>query len=160
MAGAYDYLQLSGANCKHCYKCIRHCPVKSISFSSMNAQVEVIPEECVICGNCFVICPQKTKSIREDIPRVKEMLARGERLFASLAPSFAANFPGVSTDAMREALMKLGFCGAGETAVGATVVKREYEKILAEGKRSVVISSCCHSVNLMIRKYHPEALAS
>jgi PAS domain-containing protein len=59
---------------------------------------------------------------------------------------------------MRTALGRLGFSGASETALGATVVKREYEHIMASDDRDVVISSCCHSINLLIRKYFPEAL--
>ena len=60
--------------------------------------------------------------------------------------------------AMREAIRALGFADAEETAVGATIVKREYERILREEKPNVLISSCCHSVNLLIQKYFPAAL--
>ena len=28
-----SFLTLKKSNCKNCYKCIRHCPVKSILFS-------------------------------------------------------------------------------------------------------------------------------
>ena len=31
-------LMLKKSNCKNCYKCIRHCPVKSIRFSGNQAQ--------------------------------------------------------------------------------------------------------------------------
>ena len=158
MTGASDYLQFSGANCRHCYKCIRHCPVKSISFSTGEARVEILTDECVICGRCFVICPQKTKSIRDDVPKARDMIRRGETVIASVAPSFSANFEGVSIDSMRTALRELGFSDASETAIGATVVKREYEHIMTSNDRSVVISSCCHSVNLLIGKFFPEAL--
>lgn len=53
---------------------------------------------------------------------------------------------------------KLGFYEAEETAIGATIVKTEYEKYLAEKTRDIVISSCCHSVNLLIQKYFPKEL--
>jgi PAS domain-containing protein len=59
---------------------------------------------------------------------------------------------------MKRALIELGFRDAAETAIGATIVKKEYEKIVADDGRSVVISSCCHSVNLIVQKYFPEAL--
>ena len=49
--------------------------------------------------------------------------------------------------------MKLGLAGAEETAVGATIVKREYDRALREDKPDILISSCCHSVNLLIQKY-------
>ena len=41
---------------------------------------------------------------------------------------------------------------AEETAVGATIVKREYEKLLAAEDKDIIITSCCHSVNLLIQK--------
>lgn len=59
---------------------------------------------------------------------------------------------------MRSALKKLGFKDAGETAVGATIVKREYEKLIENRKQSVIISSCCHSVNTLIQKHYPDVL--
>jgi len=32
-------LTLKKSNCKNCYKCIRHCPVKSIRFSGNQAHI-------------------------------------------------------------------------------------------------------------------------
>ena len=86
------------------------------------------------------------------------LLQSGAPVVASLAPSFAANYDGVGIAQMREALQKLGFADAEETALGATMVKREYERILREEHRDVVISSCCHSINLLIQKYFPTEL--
>ncbi len=59
---------------------------------------------------------------------------------------------------MREALKKLGFYDVEETAIGATIVKREYERMLREEERDIIITSCCHSVNLLIQKYFPAEL--
>ncbi len=151
-----EYLKFKKANCKHCYKCIRHCPVKSISFG--DNQANIVQDECILCGQCFVTCPQNTKSIRDDLPRVKELLASGAPVYASVAPSFLANYPGVSFADMEASLKKLGFAGAGETAEGATVVKRKYDEMVEAGESSVIISSCCSSVNMLIQKYFPEAL--
>ncbi|MGN0690044.1 MAG: [Fe-Fe] hydrogenase large subunit C-terminal domain-containing protein, partial [Oscillospiraceae bacterium] len=61
-------------------------------------------------------------------------------------------------NSMREALRKLGFYEVEETAYGATMVKTEYERILREEQRDILISSCCHSVNLLIQKYFPAEL--
>ena len=60
---------------------------------------------------------------------------------------------------MRAALKKLGFFDAEETAVGATIVKKEYEKMIDEEDRDIIITSCCHSVNLLIQKYFPAELS-
>ena len=56
-------LTLKKSNCKNCYKCIRHCPVKSIRFSGN--QAHIIGNECILCGQCFVVCPQNAKEIVE-----------------------------------------------------------------------------------------------
>ncbi len=149
-------LTLKKSNCKNCYKCIRHCPVKSIRFSGN--QAHIIPEECILCGQCFVVCPQNAKEIVSDLEKVRVMIQSGAPVYASLAPSFIANYDGTGIEAMRDALKKLGFADVEETAVGATIVKSEYERMLADGTHDIVISSCCHSVNLMIQKYFPAEL--
>lgn len=150
------FLQLKKSNCKNCYKFIRNCPVKSIKFA--DGQANIIPDECILCGRCFVNCPQDAKQIRDDVPRVKEMIASGKKVIASVAPSFIAEFPLMDFAAMKSALLKLGFADAQETAIGATIVKTEYEKMIASGKHDVIISSCCHSVNALIQKYYPSVL--
>ncbi len=149
-------LTLKKSNCKNCYKCIRHCPVKSIRFSGN--QAHIIGNECILCGQCFVVCPQNAKEIVDETEKVKVLIQCKEPVIASLAPSFVANYNNVGIDAMREALRKLGFFDVEETAVGATIVKNEYERILKEENRDILISSCCHSVNLLIQKYFPSEL--
>lgn len=149
-------LTLKKSNCKNCYKCIRHCPVKSIRFSGN--QAHIIDNECILCGQCFVVCPQNAKEIVDETEKVKVLLQSGNPVVVSLAPSFIANYEGVGINAMAKALKKLGFYDVEETAIGATIVKTEYDRMLNEEKRDVVISSCCHSVNLLIQKYFPQAL--
>ena len=149
-------LTLKKSNCKNCYKCIRHCPVKAIRFSGN--QAHIIGNECILCGQCFVVCPQDAKEIVNEVEKAKVLLQSGAPVVVSIAPSFIANYDGVGIDAMRVALKKLGFYDAEETAIGATIVKNEYERMLEEEDRDIVISSCCHSVNLLIQKYFPVAL--
>ena len=148
------WLTLKKSNCKNCYKCIRHCPVKSIRFSGN--QAHIIDDECILCGRCFVGCPQNAKQIFSEVEKVKVLLQSGDPVIVSLAPSFIANYEGSGINAMRTALKKLGFADVEETAIGATIVKKEYERILREEDRDIVISSCCHSVNLLIQKYFPK----
>ena len=151
-----DCLTLKKSNCKNCYKCIRHCPVKSIRFSGNQAYI--IGNECIMCGHCFVVCPQNAKQIVDETEKVKVLLQTGAPVVVSLAPSFIANYEGVGIESMREALQKLGFTDVEETAVGATIVKNEYERMLAENTHDVVISSCCHSINLLVQKHFPQLL--
>ena len=149
-------LTLKKSNCKNCYKCIRHCPVKAIRFSGN--QAHIISNECILCGQCFVVCPQNAKEIVNETEKAKVLIQSGDKVIVSLAPSFIANYEGVGIESMREALKKLGFYDVEETAIGATIVKNEYERMLKEENKDILISSCCHSVNLLIQKYFPDQL--
>ena len=149
-------LTLKKSNCKNCYKCIRNCPVKAIRFSG--DQAHIIADECILCGRCFVVCPQNAKEIVSEVEKVKVMIQSGEPVIASMAPSFIANYDGVGIDAMREGLQKLGFADVEETAIGATMVKTDYERLVHEKQKTVIISSACASVNLLIQKHYPEMI--
>ncbi len=149
-------LTLKKSNCKNCYKCIRHCPVKAIRFSGN--QAHIIGNECILCGHCFVVCPQNAKEIVDGTEKARVLLQSGDPVVVSLAPSFIANYEGVGIESMRKALKKLGFYDVEETAIGATIVKTEYERMLREEERDIIITSCCHSVNLLIQKHFPSAL--
>lgn len=149
-------LTLKKSNCKNCYKCIRHCPVKAIRFSGN--QAHIIDNECILCGQCFVVCSQNAKEIVDETEKVKVLLQSGDPVIVSLAPSFIANYQGIGINGMRKALKKLGFHDVEETAIGATFVKTEYERMLREDERDIIISSSCHSINLLIQKHYPAAL--
>ena len=142
-------------NCRSCYKCIRNCPTKSISFS--DNQASIINDECILCGHCFLVCPQNIKVIRDDLIRVKELIGSNKKVIASVAPSFVVEY-GVSFVKLKEALIKLGFYDAEETAIGATIVKKAYDEMLNKNDRDIVISSCCHSVNLLMQKHYQDLL--
>ena len=151
-----ECLTLKKSNCKNCYKCIRRCPVKSIRFSGNQAYI--IGNECILCGQCFVVCPQNAKQIVDEKEKVNVLLQTGDPVVVSLAPSFVANYEGVGIESMREALKKLGFYDVEETAIGATIVKNEYDRMINSESSDVIISSCCHSVNLLVQKYFPKLL--
>lgn len=151
-----DCIQTKKSNCKNCHKCIRACPVKAIRFQ--DNQAYILKAECIMCGRCYTACPQNAKVIRDDLQAVKDLIKSGAPVYASVAPSFIADFKGVNITELEIALKKLGFAGASETAEGATIVKDEYERILRQNEQEVVISSCCHSINTLIQKYYPDAL--
>ena len=69
-------LTLKKSNCKNCYKCIRHCPVKSIRFSGN--QAHIIGNECILCGHCFVVCPQNAKEIVDETEKAKVLIQSGD----------------------------------------------------------------------------------
>ena len=55
-------------DCQDCYKCIKACPVKAIKIESGSASI--IPELCIYCGSCTLICPANAKKVRNDIDNV------------------------------------------------------------------------------------------
>lgn len=141
-------------DCRSCYKCIRACPNKAIAFS--DGRASIVAEDCIYCGRCFLACPQGCKKIRDDASLALSLIRQGD-CYASIAPSFISSFPEIGLQGMREGLAKLGFSGVEETAVGAKLVKDEYERLL-ESSPDVLISSCCPSLNLLIQKRFPELL--
>ncbi len=149
-------LTLKKSNCKSCFRCVRKCPVKAIRFSGN--QAHIIGNECILCGNCVVQCPQNAKEIADGIEKVRVLLQSGDPVIVSLAPSFIANYDGIGIESMRRALKQLGFADVEETAIGATIVKKEYERLINEEGRDIIITSCCHSINLLIQKRFPECL--
>ncbi|MDR3404464.1 MAG: [Fe-Fe] hydrogenase large subunit C-terminal domain-containing protein, partial [Chthoniobacter sp.] len=76
----------------------------------------------------------------------------------SLAPSFAAQYPGIRPGQLVHALKKLGFFAVSETALGAQQVSASILALMRQEPNKIWISSTCPSVVDFIRKYHPESL--
>ena len=85
-----EYLEFRNAKCKDCYKCLRECPVKAIEVK--DHQARIIESRCILCGHCTLICPQNAKIVHSEMPDVKKLLESGEKIFASVAPSFISSF--------------------------------------------------------------------
>ena len=149
-----EWIKLKSQSCKDCYKCIRHCRVKAIRFSGNLAyNVENL---CVLCGHCYIHCPQNAKVIVSDVEKVK-LLLESEKVIAVVSPTYLAYF-NTTYKAFKAACVKIGFVAIEEETLGYEVVMKEYEKILKNGDKDFYISSQCHSVNLMIQKYHNKLL--
>jgi len=139
--------------CQDCYKCVRECPVKAIRVADGSAMV--IPEACILCGHCTQICPVNAKKIRDDLAEAKTLLSGDAPVYASLAPSFRTEFAGLPTGKLINALIALGFTGVSETALGAQEVSASCAKLLSDGTKPLLISTCCPSVIHLIEQYHP-----
>jgi iron only hydrogenase large subunit-like protein len=148
-------IQFKEANCKNCYKCIRSCPVNAIAFK--NDQAEILQDECILCGRCLAACPQNAKSVKSDIEKVKNFISRKEKVYVSLAPSFASAFD-LNEKWLYCALKKLGFTHIEGTANGAFHVSRYYERLLQKKEMKNIITSCCSSIILLIEKYYPQLI--
>ncbi len=144
------------ARCRDCYRCVRICPVKAIRISEGQAQVD--PARCLACGTCVRECPQKAKQVRNDLPRVQELIGAG-CVVASVAPSYVAAFPDYGGGLFPAVLKQLGFDFVTETAVGAEMVARETAKVVAEEPQSHIASACPVLVDLIV-KYHPDLIGN
>lgn len=147
------YILSDKANCKYCYKCLRNCPVKAISFKDNDSFV--IEEECILCGTCVNICPQHAKQYRKD---KEEFLNLFKSPFVlSIAPSFYAYFS--EPFKLLSLLKRNGCVYISETAIGAEYVTNEYLKILSSATGPMITTACPVVVDL-VEKYFPEHLDS
>ena len=121
-------IYLKKSDCKNCYKCVRHCPVQAIRFSGNLAHV--IADECMLCGQCYVVCPQDAQKILSDVERVEMLLDGDAPVYLSVDPSFIAYYAGTGIGKFQETAKALGFVAAEEAAKFGVVVKREYEAVI------------------------------
>ena len=149
-----EVIRLKNVECHDCYKCIRNCPVKAIRYS--DGRAEIMQAECILCGECVVTCPQRGDFVSSQTGDIRKAIESGRRVVASVAPSFISDMPVGSIQGMKETLQKLGFCDAQETALGAEIVSREYERIMQEDEMSLLISSNCTSVVMLVQRYYPD----
>ena len=149
-----DSIYTKKRECQDCHKCIRECPVKAIRVQ--DGYTRVVPELCIMCGNCVLACPCSAKCVRDDLPSAKELLASGRKVVVSLAPSFVAQFPGIRPGQLIHALKELGFHAVSETALGAQQVSASVFNLMRTEPKQIWISSACPVVVDFVSKYHAE----
>jgi len=144
--------------CQDCYKCVRNCPANAIKVEFGHAMI--VSELCVMCGRCVINCPAHAKRIRDDLPRVKQLIEQKKKVFVSLAPSFVSEFSEFTPTQLSAALKKLGFYGVSETAIGADLVSAQIAEDLKAAtsgkiKQKLFLSSACPSVVEYIKRLYP-----
>ena len=140
-------------NCRDCYRCVRHCPVKAIQIK--DAHAEIIYDRCTFCGTCVNECPNSVKVIRNDTDRVRMAFLSNRKVIVSLAPSYVSEFIGYEENFIR-ALYRLGFHAVSETAIGAALVSQALDMYMEDHGDAPFISTACPSVVELVRKYFPE----
>ncbi|MFN6991251.1 MAG: [Fe-Fe] hydrogenase large subunit C-terminal domain-containing protein [Fervidobacterium sp.] len=137
------YILSNEANCKYCYKCLRNCPVKAISFHDNYSYV--IEEECILCGTCVKTCPQHSKNYKSELEHLKNII--GKPFVVSLAPSFFGNME--NPFKILGFLRTMGAIFISETAVGAEFVTNEYIGFFSNTEGPVITTSCPVIVKLV-----------
>lgn len=139
--------------CKDCYRCLKECPVKAIRFEGGSSRI--VWERCILCGHCIPACPQGVKREGSSLAEVRELLGSGQRVVASVDPSFVAYFGDHDYRKIVDLCYKLGFAHVEETAFGAyytaMAVRRELET-----SDTFRIGSTCPAAVYLIQKYFPE----
>ncbi|GAB6138959.1 [Fe-Fe] hydrogenase large subunit C-terminal domain-containing protein [Halanaerobaculum tunisiense] len=146
-------IQLSESDCKDCHRCIRNCSLKAIA--NQGGQAEIVTDRCIYCGQCIEVCPQNAKEVTNQLTQLEVGLT-DKKLVASIAPSFVAAFdcqPGQVVAALQE----LGFFAVEETAIGANVVAKYYNDLVANRDKPL-ISGCCPAVVNLIEKHYPKLI--
>lgn len=141
------------ARCRDCYRCVRVCPVKAIRMRE--GQAFEVAESCLACGTCIRECPQGAKSFRQDLDRVKALMAEPGMVAISVAPSFAALFNDWERRRLPSALRRLGFGFVAETAVGAYHVARATAEYAAARPGQAHVVSACPAVVRYVEGYRP-----
>ena len=145
------------ARCQDCYKCLRNCPVKAIRVEHESATV--MADRCIYCGMCVASCPVGAKKVRDDMGRLRLLFRSKARVWASLAPSWVAEFKGLGVGRMVAALRALGFTGVSETALGAQEVSAACAAMLSVGEPRLHLSTACPAVVELIQRYRPQHAA-
>ncbi len=140
--------------CQDCYKCVRHCPVKTIKVEAGCATV--ISEGCIVCGHCVQVCPSGAKHVRDDLSRAQKLLELKGRVLLSLAPSFISEFPQWTPGQLIAAIKRLGFWGVSETALGAQEVSAAAGQLVRANPSGIFVSSACPTVVSYLQKHRPD----
>ncbi len=146
-------IRTNEAQCRDCYRCLRHCPVKAIRMTGNQAAIE--PKLCLACGHCIGECPQKAKAYRHDLHLLIDWIKKGEQVAVSLAPSFIASFEPGEHLRLIAALRRLGVQYVAETAVGVELLAEENSRLLGLSQERPVITSACAAVVNLIEIYYP-----
>ncbi len=151
-------IQTIRQNCRRCYSCVRACPAKAIRI--VDGQASVVPERCIGCGSCTLVCSQNAKAYASSVENVQRMLATGAPVAALIAPSFPADPLGYDPGRLVGALAEVGFRYVVEVAYGADLVSAQYAKLLSKHETGVRIATACPSVVEYVRKYNPDMVDS
>ena len=103
-------------NCRDCYRCLRTCAVKAISFRT--GQAKILTDQCVLCGKCVKECPQYTKTVIDQLPKLKTFLEK-EKVVLSLPPTFVNHFSQWTQKELWARLTHIGFYAIEEMSVNA-----------------------------------------
>lgn len=143
--------------CTGCNKCVRSCPVLTANIATQEGYVTVDPDKCIVCGECFDVCPHEARDYYDDTDRFFEDLASGKKISVILAPAFLANYP-KEYQRVLGYLKSKGVSHICSVSFGADITTWGYLKYITEHKFFGGISQPCPAVVTYVEKYIPELI--
>jgi len=140
-------------HCAFCLRCVRQCPARAIRMLTGNA--EIIESRCVKCGACVSECGNRGFVVRDDLPRVSELLFSEVKVVALLATEYVAALHPRLPSEVEWLLYSAGFFGVETTALGEEMVAEEYERHHTRLTGAFLLRATCPVVVDWVRKYHP-----
>jgi diguanylate cyclase (GGDEF)-like protein len=140
-------------SCTGCWGCVRHCPSRAIAIA--DGHPTIIAERCVECGICATSCGGGGYFIRDDLPRVRELLAGDRPVVAILASEYAAALYPMSAVEIERRLLTAGFSAVETTVLGEELVAAAYEQVPARAHSPAprLRSTCPVAVGWVTRFY-------
>lgn len=149
-------IDFKAAMCKHCYKCVRDCEVKSIMIRDGHAYI--MPNRCILCGQCLISCPQSAKKMSSELDKVKQFLMEDKPVILSISSAYIGLFNYGTRGQVKSAFTKLGFTDVRDTAEAAAMATGEYVKLLEKGEMKNIITTACPSIVNLIEIHYPELI--
>jgi diguanylate cyclase (GGDEF)-like protein len=145
--------------CMQCTSCTRHCPAHAIRTT--DGLREIIAERCVSCGACVVECHNAGFAVRDDLPRVRELLASGRRVVVVLASEFVVGLKPLTPTQVEQRLEALGFAAVETTVLGEELVAAAYERVHGDSEQtSPHLRSTCPVAVSWVERFYPQLTAA
>lgn len=169
--------------CVKCGRCIRACKevqgIEVLGFSGRSTDIKVVtpfndgfsPTQCVLCGQCSLVCPVGALVEKDDTERVLEAIYDPKKtVIVQTAPSVRIALgdafglpPGsIVTKKMVTALRLIGFDKVFDTNYGAdlTITEEANELLerLTHGGKTPMATSCCPGWVNYVEKHYPDLI--
>lgn len=140
-------------SCTECWGCVRCCPVRAIRV--VGNRSEVVQEKCVACGLCVSECGRGGHIVRDDTPRVRELLQSHRPVVALLASEFVPALHPLTPAQVERGLEALGFSSVETTLLGEEIVAEAYKNVHIRDDSLLSIRSTCPVTVDFVRKFYP-----
>lgn len=146
--------------CQECWGCVRHCPSRAIRVTE-GRRSAIIEDRCVKCGICVTSCGNAAHAVRDDLPRVRALLASGRPVVALLASEAPAGLYPTPFAEVERQLESMGFDGVETTVLGEELVAAAYEQTHERvGSGLPQIRSTCPVVVSWVRRFYPQLVGA